>query len=71
MAEMKNEKIFNTLENEAKKNSTMDSTSSAALAWASRLPPTSRASATVILAGYVLQLISPVLKKYLALVPAR
>ena len=44
---------------------------SAVANWASRLPLASKASAAVILAGYLLQLLAPGIRKYLALVPAR
>lgn len=44
---------------------------SAVANWASRLPLASKSSAAVILAGYLLQLLIPAIRKYLALVPAR
>ena len=39
--------------------------------WASRLPLASKSSAAAILVGYFLQLLTPAIRKYLALVPAR
>jgi len=53
----------------SKKKNKMDP--SAVANWASRLPLASKSSAAVVLIGYLLQLLAPGIRKYLALVPAR
>lgn len=61
--------VLETKDEQGKKTNMVPSTEIAT--WASRLPLASKTSAAVVLAGYLLQLLAPGIRKYLALVPAR